>query len=218
MRGKSLGFGRTAFRFMLGAAMLGFGVWAAAPALSQSTAGNAPEAQAFTPPPRSIADITAILDREKPDPAKIAEASKRADAQPPAGASDVELQKFYSTRADAANDLGRQQQAIADYTKAVELAERNSANDQLTYAQALSNLARANRRAGNTQAALKLYAQVADIIQRISQKMGMLFTIYEGNALDAARSGDFATADDWLRKLDMLKQQSGSWRLGQNFR
>jgi len=217
MRGKNLGFGRMTFRFVLGAAVLGFSAWAAAPALSQS-AGNAPEAQAFTPPPRSIADITAILDREKPDPAKVAAAQQRVAAQPPSGASDVELQKFYSTRADAANDLGRQQQAIADYTKAVELAERNSANDQLTYAQALSNLARANRRAGNTQAALKLYAQVADIIQRISQKMGMLFTIYEGNALDAARSGDFATADDWLRKLDLLKQQSGSWRLGQNFR
>ncbi|MGA2089623.1 MAG: CHAT domain-containing tetratricopeptide repeat protein [Stellaceae bacterium] len=203
---------------MLGAAMLGFGVWAAAPALSQSTAGNAPEAQAFTPPPRSIADITAILDREKPDPAKVAEANKRADAQPPSGASDVELQKFYSDRAEAADNLGRSQQAIADYTKAVELAARNQGNDLLTYADALKNLARANRRAGNYQVSLKLTDQYVDLVQKYGQKQGRLFTAYEEKALDAARSGDFATADDWLRRIDLLKQASGSWRLGQNYR
>jgi CHAT domain-containing protein/tetratricopeptide (TPR) repeat protein len=218
MRGKSLGFERLAPRIALGAALaLSLPLWDSSPVRAQA-AGNAPEAQAFTPPPRSIADITAILDREKPDPAKVAEQKSRADAQPPSGASDVDLQKFYSARADAAENLGRQQQAIADFTKAVELAERNQANDQLTYAQALASLARANRRAGNNQTALKLNAQVAEIIQRISQKMGMLFTIDEGNALDAARSGDFTAADDWLRQIDLLKQQSGSWRLGQNFR
>jgi hypothetical protein len=87
MRLKSLGFGRAAFRFVLAAAVSIFGAWAAAPALSQSNAGNAPEAQAFTPPPRSIADITAILDSEKPDPAKIAARQATADATPPSNVS-----------------------------------------------------------------------------------------------------------------------------------
>jgi hypothetical protein len=34
---------------------------------------------AFVAPPRTIADITAILDREKPDEAKIAERKANAD-------------------------------------------------------------------------------------------------------------------------------------------
>src|SRR5208282_6007831 len=105
MQGKSLGFGQAALRAMLGAAVLSLGLWDSAPAWAQAAGGNVPEAQAFTPPPRSIADITAILDRQKPDPAKVAEASKRADAQPPSGASDVDLQKFYSDRAQAADNL-----------------------------------------------------------------------------------------------------------------
>ena len=74
MQRDNLGFGQAAFRFVLVTAVLSLGAGAAAPALSQSNAGNAPEAQAFTPPPRSIADITAILDSEKPDPAKVAAA------------------------------------------------------------------------------------------------------------------------------------------------
>jgi CHAT domain-containing protein len=217
MQRNNLGFGQAAFRFVVGAAILGLGAWMAAPAWSQSNAGNAPEAQAFTPPPRSIADITAILDSEKPDPVKVAAAQQSAAAQPPAGASDSDLQKFYSARAQAADNLGRQQQAIADYSKALELAGRNQANDPITYAQALSNLGRSNRRAGNTQVALQLYAQEADVVQKSGQKLGMLFTVYEGNALNAARSGDFAAADGWLRQLDLLYQLSASWRLGQNF-
>ena len=207
------GYGRIAALFVAASLILGWGA-----AVRAQSAANAPEAHAFTPPPRSIADITAILDREKPDPAKIAEAKQRADAQPPSGASDVELQKFYSSRGEAADNLGRSQQAITDFGKAVDLAQRNQANDPITYAQALSNTARANRKAGNTQAALQLYAQEADIVQRVGQKLGMLFTVYEGNALEAARSGDFDTAATWLQRVDLLKQQSANWRLGQNFR
>ena len=46
---------------------------------------------AFVAPPRTIADITAILDSEKPDPAKIEKIRAAADANPPAGASRDEL-------------------------------------------------------------------------------------------------------------------------------
>src|ERR1700689_2094024 len=127
MRGYNLGFGQAAFRFVLGAAVLSLWAGTAAPALSQSQSqtGTAPEAQAFTPPPRSIADITAILDSEKPNQAKVAAAQQSAAAQPPKRASDSDLQKVYPAHPKAADNLGRQQQAIADYTKAVELAARN---------------------------------------------------------------------------------------------
>jgi hypothetical protein len=53
----------------------------AAPKEDSQTSTNlsSPDAK-FVPPPRTITDITAILDREKPDPAKIAQ--RRAAADP----------------------------------------------------------------------------------------------------------------------------------------
>ena len=44
-------------------------------------------AATFVAPPRTISDITAVLDSERPDPAKINELRAKADAQPPAGLS-----------------------------------------------------------------------------------------------------------------------------------
>src|SRR5258708_33866785 len=49
--------------------------------------GKAAAPVSFVPPPRTIADITAILDRQKPDAAKLAANRAAADAQPPAGAA-----------------------------------------------------------------------------------------------------------------------------------
>ena len=51
--------------------------------LPQSASAQAP-APTFVAPPRSIADITAILDQEKPDPAKRAKREADANAEPPA--------------------------------------------------------------------------------------------------------------------------------------
>ena len=52
----------------------------------------------FVAPPRTIADITAILDSEKPNEAKIAERKANADATPPANASPAKLAQFYYDR------------------------------------------------------------------------------------------------------------------------
>ena len=48
----------------------------------------------FVAPPRTIADITAILDNEKPDAAKIKERQEEADAEPPKNASRSDLAEF----------------------------------------------------------------------------------------------------------------------------
>ena len=73
------------------------------------------------PPPRSVADITAILDQEKPDLAKIAAQAKIADAAPPANLSGLVLARFYAGRAAAAEAIGRVGHGIADLHKALEI-------------------------------------------------------------------------------------------------
>src|SRR5262245_39772520 len=68
---------------------------------------------AFVPPPRTIADITAILDQEKPDRSRIAKLHADADAREPAHPDAVALSRFLYERAQARATLGRFQQAIA---------------------------------------------------------------------------------------------------------
>ena len=56
--------------------------------------GNALPA-GFVAPPRTIADITAVLDNEKPDPATLAKLKDEADDEPEKGLSVSDLAEFY---------------------------------------------------------------------------------------------------------------------------
>src|ERR1700687_5911003 len=109
------GLSRVLHASALGAVALGL-CWLAG--VSSAQAQDA--AAVFVPPPRTIADITAILDREKPDPAKVAARKRAADASPPAGLADIDLAKFFAERSFAANGLGRLSQTLADLHKAVD--------------------------------------------------------------------------------------------------
>jgi len=95
-----------------------------APAAPKDEAAIAPKDAAavqpvFVAPPRTIADITAILDSEKPDEAKIAELEAKADATPPATGSPAEIAQFYYDRGNARAVLGRTKEAIADGLQAL---------------------------------------------------------------------------------------------------
>jgi CHAT domain-containing protein len=86
-------------------------------------ADAAPVPTAFVAPPRSIADITAILDSEKPDPAKIAARQATADASPPSNVSTEKLAEFYFNRAAARALLARNKDALADGLQALSIAK-----------------------------------------------------------------------------------------------
>ena len=58
-------------------------------------------------PPRTISDIAAILDQQKPDAAKIAELTTTAEAPVPGGLKGLALADFYYKRAQARALLGR---------------------------------------------------------------------------------------------------------------
>jgi hypothetical protein len=76
----------------------------------------------FVAPPRTIADITAILDQEKPDAEKISARKAEADAVPPASAAPAALAQFYFDRAAARAIFGHNQDALADALQALDAA------------------------------------------------------------------------------------------------
>src|ERR1700730_6390096 len=77
----------------------------------------------FVAPPRTIADITAILDQEKPNSALFAKHKAAADALPPQGASPATLYKFYLDRGRAGAELGRFRQAAQDGERAAKAGQ-----------------------------------------------------------------------------------------------
>jgi CHAT domain-containing protein len=91
-------------------------------------AGTAPVQPAFVAPPRTITDITAILDNEKPDEAKIAQRKAEADATPPSNLAESKLTQFYYDRGAARALLARNKDALADGLQALAAAIKAGAD------------------------------------------------------------------------------------------
>ncbi len=109
----------------------------AAPEAPKSDADVAPtDADAIQPvfvaPPRTIADITAILDSEKPDAAKIAQRKAEADAAPPANAPPLKLAQFYYERGNARALLAQNKDALADGLQALTINKSTGDYGQLS--------------------------------------------------------------------------------------
>ena len=85
----------------------------------------------FVAPPRTIADITAILDSEKPDAAKIAQRKAEAEAAAPANAPPVKLAQFYYDRGNARALLAQNKDALADGLQALTINKSTGDYSQL---------------------------------------------------------------------------------------
>ena len=77
----------------------------------------------FTPPPKTIKDITAILDAQKPDAEVIEKRRETADAKPPPGMRGAELAKFLWKRGLAAGKIGDARRQLADMKEAAPLSK-----------------------------------------------------------------------------------------------
>ncbi len=178
----------------------------------------------FAPPPRSIADITAILDQQKPDPAVVAQNKAKADAEPPSGLSGAQLARFYSDRGSAAGDLGRETQRLADYRKAYDILAADKDKYLGFYAAMVNLLAAAETRAGHRREALRLRLDIANYLENLPEAAesgngkkkggprGNLFSEYHGMISVYVGFGQFDEAKATLAKLDALRSQSASWR------
>ena len=99
------------------------------------------EGTSFTPPPKTINDVIALLDQQKPaDPEAVAKARETATREPPLGAKGDDLARFFWRRGTAAGRTGDVRRQIADLKKAQHHVVRRDKSDilrELSFAEAL---------------------------------------------------------------------------------
>jgi len=176
--------------------------------------GAGPVATTFVAPPRTIADITAILDNEKPDAAKLAERKADADATPPKSGSSEDIGQFYYDRGNARALLARNKEALADALEALKYSKSSGQKRFITRA---------------TQFVSLQYQAVGDPKQALAYAQGLVKEWQgqgsRGAAINAARSsaqmllqmGDVSQADALARRVaSMIQEARGSphpnWR------
>ncbi|WP_424631668.1 CHAT domain-containing protein [Bradyrhizobium sp. SYSU BS000235] len=160
----------------------------------------------FVAPPRTISDITAILDSEKPDLKKIEEKKADADEQPSGKESRAELAQFYYDRSNARSELGRLAEAIADSNKALEVGQgaiSPAFKGRIIVLAGLNYLA-----AGDPKKALELsQRQLREVAGQPGAK-GYLFGANRQIAGLLIQMGDLAQADAYVRKNAVAIQEA----------
>jgi CHAT domain-containing protein len=142
-------------------------------------------------PPRTVADVTAILDQQKPDPARAEQLRTAADASVPDNLKGLQLAEFYFKRGQARAQLGRNEEALAD----AELAVSNGKTAD--YGSVLSRyeqfLTRRLRDAGQQKRANEISAK--QVAAFSAKGKGRLFTLNLALLAAAIRNGEIDAAE-----------------------
>src|SRR4030081_1992971 len=158
-------------------------------------------------PPRTISDVAAILDQQKPDPARIAELTATADAPVPKGLQGLELADVYYKRGQARSLLGRSDDALADAELAVSNGQGGDyKNVGSRYEQLLM---RRLRDAGQNKRANALIAK--QMAAFADQGKGRLFGLNFSQAAGYIRSGDTNAAESYVARNRSLLAEAQRW-------
>jgi CHAT domain-containing protein len=180
---------------------------------SPATAGKPSSAEiasdaaaSLVAPPRTISDITAILEQQKPNPAEIAKLTARADAAVPAGMKGAELADFVYQRAQAKALLGR-----ADALDDAELAVSNAPtadykNLGSRYEQLLS---RHLREAGQHKRANAIVAK--QMSRFANESKGKLFGLNNSMVASFVKGGDINAAESHAARNRSLLAEAQRW-------
>jgi len=163
----------------------------------------AAEDVAFVAPPRTIADITAILDQEKPNPRVVAKDRTDADAAPPAGASRAALAEFHYDRGVVRAKLGRFRDAIADAQSALGYGNGQVAPERLLRMR--SFYANQSASAGDPKTSLEIFFAIAREAEQRT-RVGFMFAANRRIIEQLITLGDFNRAEAYLKKSDGLMQ------------
>jgi tetratricopeptide (TPR) repeat protein len=147
----------------------------------------------------------AILDKERPDPAKLAELKADADAAPPKAASAADLAQFYYDRGNARALLARNKEALADGLKALEVGKG---------AIELKQVSRIRQFVGLQYIATGDPKQAVPVFQSIVRDSDQPGT--RGGVINASRilaqtlvsMGDVSQADAYARRVGALVQEA----------
>jgi CHAT domain-containing protein len=145
-------------------------------------------------PPRSTADILAILEEHKPDPVQLKRLREIADRQPPAAADRLDLGKFYVERGRAAGELGMLQQQLDDLRKASELLPSSDPEQWFVFIEAFV----AEYQSGDYANALKKMAEAPRMARLEGQQLGA----WTGLASLRAQTGDLPGARSALSEAE----------------
>jgi len=153
-------------------------------------------------PPRTITDISAILEQEKPDAGRFAKLKASAAAQPPGTADQKILAQFYFDRGEARGTLGRVAEAIADVRMAIDLARsRGMGRPVLRYQQLLGSL---YGWSGQTRESLEVFAAVDREAREDDNLKGTRFNALRWMAINLIALGDLSGAEAVMEKDQAL--------------
>jgi CHAT domain-containing protein len=162
--------------------------------------------QSLVAPPRSISDISAILDQQKPDEAKIAELRKTADMPLPTGLSGTDLANFHYKRAQARVLLGRSD-SLEDAEAAVTHGKNGDYRNEGSRYEMM--LVRRLRDSGENKRANAIVAKQIGAFS--NQTKGRLFGLYYNQTLTAVRNGDISAAESYVARSRALLGESRKW-------
>ncbi len=162
------------------------------------------QSPAFVPPPRTIADITAILDQQKPDPTVVTKLEAAAAANPPAGANRAELAKFYYGRGQARSNLGRVNDAIADVQQAIDFGQGSVSNLQLALMRQFLGFQLDD--IGDVRKSLQVFLDIERTTDD-SEAEARLANTYRHIVARYAILGDLKQAEAYVEKCDALLQR-----------
>jgi CHAT domain-containing protein len=167
----------------------------------------------FVAPPRTIADITAILDSEKPDEAQIAKRKATADGSPN-GLSGPKLAQFLFDRAAARALLARNKDALADGLQALDLGKHGM--DLRFLARTRRLVAMQYKATGNPKDAIAiLQVQVGE--GNVPGRRGTIISSLRAIAQILISIGDVSQANAYVGRAEaMVSEARGSpnpkWR------
>ena len=145
--------------------------------------------KAFTPPPKTIEDITAILDKE--EVADLTEFNAKialTKSRPPATNGARELALYYLKRGRASFDVGRGRQALADMRKSESFLAKASGLSKLEIANIRHWLAALERQFGNYKAAERQYELRLSEFDSVGTMRQLTRYYIEVGKLDAAEA------------------------------
>ncbi len=162
----------------------------------------------FVPPPRTINDITAILDQQKlADPEAAAKARAKADQPPPDTTGAATLANFYYERGLAAREIGRGRQEVEDLKKAAEFAARGA---EASEHEILFELGVAEVYTGSYSRAIEYVRQAVPKVPY--NRRGAAIKMHGVLALWSAYLGDLDAAQLETMRTAALVAESAHWR------